>query len=198
MNITRARSMAIIFQLSGFMSMERCEALPGVQGSIFSPGRSRTSIATDRIIPKASPSKMAIPGIPKLITTTAATAVLMEIPATWPKAMKALARPCSSLGRTSMAMPSTATSWLAPKTLRVKHSPDSRAILSSPSGKNRKARPVSTRQPWAKITQGRRRPIARKVQRSIKGPASNLKLQGRLAMAINEAMAAGLSPASAR
>ena len=34
-----------------------------------------------------------------------------------PPIMKAFARPCSAAGRMSMAMPSTATSWLAEKAL---------------------------------------------------------------------------------
>ena len=46
-------------------------------------------------------------------------------------------------------------------------------------------------------TQGRRRPIGRKLQRSMMGPLMSFRLHGRMVIARKEPMAAGLTPCSA-
>ena len=112
--------------------------------------------------------------------------------------MNALALPCSSSGSTSIAMPSTATSCAAPKQFSTKHSAVSVTRLSSPSGKNANASPVSARPSCATSTQGRLRPMARYVKRSIIGPASHLKVHGSIAAPTNPPTAAGLVPRSSR
>ena len=118
--------------------------------------------------------------------------------------MKALARPRSLAGNTSMAMPSTATSCAAANTLTTRPATIN-TVSDQPSKPSRgsnaataaRARNDATNPPWASSTQGRRKPIVGNPKRSISGPASSLKAHGSVTTPVNPAIVPTLASRSA-
>ena len=115
-NSTLRRSLKIP-RMPAPVTAARGEASPGVQGSTLSPGRSRTTTTIRKIIATVAAQTIAVTARPTRGSSVPHSAPYAEVPATCPNAMNALARPRSLSGRMSIAIPSTATSWVAANAL---------------------------------------------------------------------------------
>ncbi len=98
---------------------------------------------------------------PKVTRSTPETAEVAAQPIALPKLMNALSRPCSLTGVRSIAMPSTATSWVAAKLLMSTPINVSMVICSTGRSMNASARNASAKPSCAPIIQGLRLPIGR-------------------------------------
>jgi len=132
--------------------------------------------------------------MPNVTSSTPETAEVPAHPMALPKLMKALRRPCSLTGVRSIAMPSTATSWVAANEFTRRPSNMSRPICSFGSRTNASDSSDNVSPSWAPSTQGRRRPIAGNWKRSITGPVTSLNAQGKTTTARYEAISPAPTP----
>ena len=136
--------------------------------------------------------------IPPPTTIRLRKAPPIAVPTNFEPYIKPLARPRSDSRSKSTASASTETSCSELNMLCTKTSQPIKMRCSE--GRSTKAikRIVSVIPSCAAIIQGRRRPIEGIPNRSIKGPQMNLNVHGRVDKAVTDAIAATLSPRSAK
>ena len=108
----------ISVQLSRWCSSDSGDDLPCIQGRNFSPGRSRISRGSKKIIPTENPRTSSAAENPTLLSIQDPAASEEETPSVFEPHISPLALACSSFGKISMAMASVATSWKAEKKLK--------------------------------------------------------------------------------